>query len=77
LILLTVKYWINDRAATTGDAVLVALLVMPILVYTIISGRLQEFRGPGRMGIRLNKVATARVSSTIAGAPVALHGDEA
>ena len=70
LILLAVKFWINDQGARTGDAVLVALLVMPILVFTIISGRLQELKGPGGMEIRLNQIATAPVTGTISHDPI-------
>jgi CBS domain-containing protein len=60
-------YWINgDEVTTVGDAVLVSLLVMPILIYTIISGSLAELRGPGGLGATFNSVATTSVSGTIA-----------
>jgi hypothetical protein len=77
LVLLAVKLWINDRAATTGDAVLVALLVIPILVYTIISGRLQDFKGPGGMELRFNQVAAAPVDNTTARDPLSVNEDKA
>lgn len=60
-------YWINgDEVTTVGDAVLVSLLVMPILIYTIISGSLAELRGPGGLGATFNSVASTSVSGTIA-----------
>jgi len=55
-----------------GDAVFVALLIMPILIYAIISGRLTEFRGPGGVGATFNAVVTTSVSETVAQDPVRL-----
>jgi hypothetical protein len=37
----------HDPATSMGDVVLVSLLVMPILIYAIISGSLTELKGPG------------------------------
>ena len=51
LLLWAARYWINDPATAMGDAVFVSLLVLPILVYAIISaGSLTELRGPGGIG---------------------------
>lgn len=65
VLLWAARYWMNDPATAMGDAVFVALLVMPILIYAIISGRLTEFRGPGGVGATFNTVVTASVSETV------------
>jgi hypothetical protein len=65
VLLWAARYWINDPATAMGDAVFVALLVMPILIYAIISGRLTELRGPGGVGATFNMVVTAAVSETV------------
>ena len=65
VLLWAARYWINDPATAMGDAVFVALLVMPILIYAIISGRLTEFRGPGGLGATFNNVVTTSVSETV------------
>lgn len=49
-----------------GDVVLVSLLVMPILIYAIISGSLTELRGPGGVGATFNAIAAAPVSEITA-----------
>lgn len=56
----------HDPATSMGDVVLVSLLVMPILIYAIISGSLTELKGPGGVGATFNAVATAPVSDTTA-----------
>ncbi len=55
----------HDPATSMGDVVLVSLLVMPILIYAIISGSLTELRGPGGVGATFNAAAAAPVSGTI------------
>ncbi len=56
----------HDPATSMGDVVFVSLLVMPILIYAIISGSLTELKGPGGVGATFNAVATAPVSDTTA-----------
>jgi hypothetical protein len=73
VLLWAARFWINDPASTAmGDAVFVALLIMPILIYAIISGRLTGFTGPGGVGATFNAVATTSVSETVAQDPVLL-----
>ena len=54
---------------------LVSLLVMPILIYAIISGSLTELKGPGGVGATFNAVATAPVSKTTAHDRVSVEED--
>jgi hypothetical protein len=65
VLLWAARYWMNDPATAMGDAVFVALLIMPILIYAIISGRLTELRGPGGLGATFNNVVTTSVSETV------------
>lgn len=58
------RRWTNDPATSMGDAVFVSLLVMPILIYAIISGSLTELKGPGGLAATFNTFATATVSET-------------
>lgn len=65
---------INDKEPpTVGDPLLVSLLVMPILIYTIISGTLQELKGPGGLEATFRSVATKSVSETIEHTPVSVE----
>jgi CBS domain-containing protein len=68
LVIWVVRYWVNEGrdppTEPVGDTVLVFLLVMPILIYAIISGILKEFRGPGGWGASFNSIATTSVSDT-------------
>ena len=65
----------HDPATSMGDVVLVSLLVMPILIYAIISGSLTELKGPGGVGATFNAVATAPVSDTTAHDRVSVEED--
>jgi len=44
-----------------GDAIFITLLLVPILVYLIASGRLTELRGPGGLELKLSNVAESAV----------------
>jgi hypothetical protein len=57
-LLLAAKRWINDKPTVLGDAVLVSLVLMPILIYTITSGKLKELKGPGGLGATFNTVVS-------------------
>lgn len=46
-----------------GDAVLVSLLLIPVLVYVIITGKLEEFKAPGGLEAKFVKVANESVSA--------------
>jgi len=58
-------FFSSDPAKSVGDVVLVSVLVMPILIYAIISGSLKELRGPGELGATFNSVVTESVSDTL------------
>jgi hypothetical protein len=47
-----------------GDAVLVASLVLPALIYMIFSGRLSEFKGPGGLSAKFTEMAAESVKVT-------------
>lgn len=66
----------SDPAKTVGDVVLVSVLVMPILIYAIISGSLKELRGPGGLGATFNSVATESVSDRLAHVRVSIDGED-
>lgn len=63
-ILWTITSWVNDKNTALGDVVLALLLVMPILIYALISGRLTELRGPGGVEVKFTGVATRPVAET-------------
>lgn len=64
LILWAITRFINQTDTTVGDVVLVLLLVMPILIYAIISGKLTELKGPGGVEAKFAAVATTPVAGT-------------
>jgi len=51
---------LNSKLHITGDAVFVSVLLIPIIVYLIFSGRLTEIRAPG--GLEAKFVGTAEKS---------------
>jgi len=61
---LLVLWFSRAVAGVTGDAVYVTLLLAPILLYTIVTGRLKEFRGPGGVGLALWEPAAAIAQTT-------------
>ena len=46
-----------------GDAVLISLLIIPVLIYVIVSGKLEEFKAPGGVEAKFVKVANESVSA--------------
>ncbi len=46
-----------------GDAVFISLLLIPILVYVIISGKLEELKGPGGLEAKFVKAANESISA--------------
>jgi CBS domain-containing protein len=46
-----------------GDAVFISLLLIPILVYVIISGKLEELKGPGGLEAKFAKAANESISA--------------
>jgi|SRR5919107_3884537 CBS domain-containing protein len=65
LVLWAARYWINDPNSAMGDAVFVSLLVLPILIYAIISGSITELKGPGGVGATFNALATTSVNQSV------------
>jgi hypothetical protein len=45
-----------------GDVIFVSLLLIPVLVYLVLSGRLEELRGPGGLEARFTRVAQESVT---------------
>lgn len=68
LFFLAVGIAVSDAARrllpAQGDAFLIAALVSPIIVYLVLSGRLEEFRGPGGIGGKLREVSNRQVETT-------------
>lgn len=70
LIIWVATLWVSgilgsDPASAVGDVVLLSVLVMPILIYAIISGSLKELRGPGGLGASFNSEVTEPVSKRL------------
>ena len=63
-ILWAITSWINNKNTTVGDVVLAMLLVLPILIYALISGRLTELKGPGGVEAKFTGVAIRPVAET-------------
>jgi CBS domain-containing protein len=63
-VLWAITRFVNETDTTVGDVVLVLLLVMPILIYAIVSGRLTELKGPGGVEARFTAEATTPVAET-------------
>lgn len=45
-----------------GDAVLVTVLLVPAVIYLVVSGRLEELKGPGGLELRLVRIARETVT---------------
>jgi hypothetical protein len=57
-----VAWIIKSVLKIEGDAVFVSLLLIPLLVYAIISGKLEELKGPGGLEAKFAKAASESVS---------------
>src|SRR5215216_2979494 len=66
----------SDAPNSVGDIVLVSVLVMPILIYAIVSGSLKELRGPGGWQATFNSAITEPVSNRLAHVRVTIDEDE-
>lgn len=70
------KYWVTEDPTTSvGDVVLISILVMPILLYSIISGGLKELKGPGGLELAFNSVAYSPVRKDAEHDPVSIDED--
>ncbi len=56
-----VVWFCRSQLGISDSATIVALLVIPLLVYGIVSGRIKEFTAPGGWGAKFGEVARARV----------------
>ena len=61
---LLVLWFSRAVAGVTGDAIYITLLVAPILVYTIATGRLTEFQGPGNVKLAFWEPGAAIAQTT-------------
>jgi CBS domain-containing protein len=48
-------------ANVKGDAVLAALLLLPAILYLLLSGRVSEFKGPAGLEVKLTQVANSTI----------------
>lgn len=65
LVLSTALFFgLKRYAGGVNSAVFVALLLTPLLVYLFLSGRVQEFSGPGGWGAKFRDIAQASVETT-------------
>ncbi len=70
LVLGLAVVWVTKSlAGVDADAVLVSLLLIPVLVYMVVSGRLTEFKGPGGLEARFRDAAQS--APTIASEKIA------
>jgi hypothetical protein len=60
-----VLWFAKDVAELDEDAVLVSLLLLPVLLYLALSGRLAEVTGPGGVGAKFREVANAPAHSAL------------
>jgi CBS domain-containing protein len=63
-VLWTITRFVNQTETSIGDVVLASLLVMPILIYAIVSGKLTELKGPGGVEAKFTAAATTPVAET-------------
>jgi hypothetical protein len=55
----------SDPVNAVGDVVLLSVLVMPILIYAIISDKLKVIRGPGGFGAEFNRKSAEPISKKL------------
>ena len=63
-VLWAITRFVNQTETSIGDVVLASLLVMPILIYAIVSGKLTELKGPGGVEAKFTAAATTPVAET-------------
>jgi hypothetical protein len=64
LTLWAITRFVNETDTLIGDVVLALLLVLPILIYAIVSGKLTELRGPGGVEAKFTAEAKTPVAET-------------
>jgi amino acid permease len=57
ILALTIVWFSRKHLGLTESAIVIALVVCPMLVCGIVSGRLTEFSGPGGWGAKFGQVA--------------------
>lgn len=63
LIIALVLLIVIDKVHAQDSIALVALLIVPLLVYALLSGRLQELKGPGGWGAKFQNLAHSSVEA--------------
>ena len=64
IVLWAITRFVNEAQTSVGDVVLALLLVLPILIYAIVSGKLTELKGPGGVEAKFTAAATTPVAET-------------
>jgi len=59
-----VIWFIRAVVNIEGDAVFVSLLIIPVLVYMVISGKLKELKGPGGLEAKFTEAASESISAS-------------
>jgi CBS domain-containing protein len=66
-----VTIWLLKEAlGLSSDSILIAMLVLPMIVFLILSGRISEFKAPGGLEAKFREVARERVSVKAEAVPV-------
>ena len=63
-VLWAITKLVNEPETKVGDVVLVLLLVSPILIYAIVTGKLTELKGPGGVEAKFSVQAAMPVATT-------------
>ncbi len=72
VLVVTVIWFARSQLGVTESATLIALMLCPLLVYGVASGRLTEFSGPGGWGAKFGQIPIAR--EDYSAAPVDVTG---
>lgn len=59
---LGVLWHAKKNLAVTGEGLLISLLLLPLLVYVILSGRIQELKAPGGLEAKFRTLANESIS---------------
>ena len=57
-----ILYFMDRHLGAVDEAIFISLLLVPIIVYALASGRLAEFSGPGGWGAKFRAEATSQVT---------------
>jgi hypothetical protein len=63
LVVGLIVVWVAKEAIKLdADAVLVSLLILPVIVFMVLSGKLEELKGPGGLEARFSKIARESIT---------------